>query len=221
MCSFGRMTSSNIPHWRVSTSAFLALALTSLVARAASEADDVTVAHISGGSIRTELSASIVVNQDSNIQREWVIINHKRLPVVLSGSAGVKTVYHERTSGYSGEYEYLALPKLTFSIPVSAIEIRFILFNIWGERTKSLVTTEIKEFAPGITYDLAPSWNIYSENETSEFYASIAYVARIRTADGRILVADPSPVLGEARKFYAKFAESDLEPSKPAPKDGK
>jgi hypothetical protein len=85
---------------------------------------------------------------------------------------------------------------------------------VWGERGKSLVLTEIKDFAAG-THKLEGSWSLFSENEASEYYASVAYVARVRTKDGKVVVADVRPVVEEAKKFYAKFSETDLEPEKP------
>lgn len=59
------------------------------------------------------------------------------------------------------------------------------------------------------------AWNLFSENEASEFYASIAYIAKVRTKAGRILASDTAPVLEEARKFSSKFSAEDLEPQKP------
>jgi hypothetical protein len=55
-----------------------------------------------------------------------------------------------------------------------------------------------------------------SENEMSEHYASIAYIARVRTADGRVIEADPAAAVAEARKFSKKFTPLDLEPKPPA-----
>ena len=55
-------------------------------------------------------------------------------------------------------------------------------------------------------------WNVYSENEVSEYYASIAFIAQVRTKTGRIIKADPIIVIQEAQKFSKKFKESDLEP---------
>lgn len=99
------------------------------------------------------------------------------------------------------------------SEPISAIEVRVLTFDIWGERGTSLVMTEVKDFGPG-KHKLTGTWKLYSENEASEFYAAIAYVARVRTRDGKVLKADVRPVIEQAQKFYAKFAEADLEPEK-------
>ena len=175
--------------------------------------DGVEVTRGSGGSVRTVLSQNIILNKDSSLQREWIAIKHAALPVKVKATPGVKTNY-ESGRGYSGSYNYTADFEIDVTEPVTAIEIRFLTFDVWGERGKSLVLTEIKDFAAG-THKLEGKWNLYSENEASEYYASVAYVARVRTKDGKVLVADVRPVVEEAKKFYAKFTETDLEPEKP------
>ena len=51
----------------------------------------------------------------------------------------------------------------------------------------------------------------YPENTAREFYASIAYIAQVRTKDGRVLKANTEAIIQEARKFSEKFSVSDLE----------
>jgi len=63
--------------------------------------------------------------------------------------------------------------------------------------------------------DISSEWNAFTENEVSEYYASIAFVARVRTQGGRVFNADTMRVLEEARKFSRKFSPENLEP-KPA-----
>lgn len=168
------------------------------------------VTKASGGSIRTVLSENIVLDKGSTLNREWIAIKQANLPAKLKGTPGVSTIY----SGRSEHYEYSADYEVDFAEPVVAIEVRFITFNVWGERVNSLVATDVEDYAPG-TQKLSATWNLYSENEASEYYASIAYVSRVRTKDGRVLTADIQPVLDEAHRFNAKFAESDLDPKKP------
>lgn len=175
--------------------------------------DGVEITRGSGGSIKTVLSQNIVLNKDSSLQREWIAIKHAAMPVKVKGTPGVQTKY-ESGRGYSGNYLYTADFEIEVTEPVTAIEIRFITFDVWGERGKSLVMTEIQDYAAG-THKLSGKWNLYSENEASEYYASVAYVARVRTKDGKVIAADVRPVVDEAKKFYSKFSETDLEPEKP------
>lgn len=90
---------------------------------------------------------------------------------------------------------------------------RFLTFDIWGDHSRNLSATDIADMDAGSTKKFDGKWNIYSENEVTEYYASIAYIAQVRTKSGRVIKADPKVVLEEARKFSKKFAEGDLEPT--------
>ena len=74
----------------------------------------------------------------------------------------------------------------------------------------NLSLTEIKDLKKGKTYDLDAKWKIYSENEASEFYASIAYISQIRTVDGRILHPNPNDIVKVAKSISSEFTQSDL-----------
>lgn len=175
------------------------------------------VTRTSGGSVQTKLSDQIVLNKGSALQREWIAVNNGSLPVQLVQTPGVTTIYEREGRYSSGGYEYKVDFNILVAEPITAIEVRFLTFNIWGERERVLSLTEILDFGVG-THKLTGSWSLYSENEASEFYASIAYVARVRTASGKIVTADLDPILAEARKFNAKFSEAELD-REPGKKD--
>jgi len=179
----------------------------------------VVVTRASGGSIRTPLGLGIVLDKDSSLVREWIAIHQAALPVRLLNTPGITTTYENGGQYSRGAYEYSAKFSIEVNEPVTAVEIRFLTFDVWGGHSRTLTMTEVRDFAKGTTA-LQGTWSLYSENEASEFYASIAYVARVRTADGRVITADIAPVLEEARKFSAKFSEGDLDPDKPG-KPGK
>ena len=82
----------------------------------------------------------------------------------------------------------------------------------WGDHIKTLSATKIIDLKAGETRSFNAEWILYSGNEASEYYASIAYIARVRTKSGRVIKADPEVVIKEARKFSSKFAVSALEP---------
>ena len=169
-----------------------------------------TVSTTTGGSIQTTLGYGITLNEKSGLQREWITV-HNDLPVDIVDTAGIKTVYDQ--GRLSGEYAYKAKYSLSMKQPVVAFQVRFLLFDIWGNHVKTLSDTEIIDVAAGETKTQDSSWRLYSENEASEYYASIAYVATVRLASGQVLKANPEPVLAEARKFSAKFQLADLEPT--------
>jgi hypothetical protein len=160
----------------------------------------------SGGSIKTHLGYKFYLNKNSSLKREWITIHDDSLPVDIVGTTGVNTGYED------SNYKYEAVYKIKTKEAISAIEVRFLTFNIWGEHVKNLSTTDIEDVKAEVAKNFDAKWVEYSEHRVAEYYASIAYIAQIRTADGRVFKANPDIVLKEARKFSEKFSKSDLEP---------
>lgn len=169
----------------------------------------VTFTRGSGGSIQTKLSSNIIVNKNSSLTREWITMHDPAMPLDLVGTIGVTTAYVP--DRVRGEYQYQAKFSVQATVPVSAFEVRFLTFDLWGQHVRNLVSDDVSDIEPG-TKEVDAQWRLYSENDCSRHYASIAYVSRVRTRDGRVLEADPAPVVQEAKKFSKKFTAADLEP---------
>ena len=167
--------------------------------------------------MRTALSARIVLNEKSDLQREWITISDNSMSVLYVGLTGIETKFQAATSYSSSRYVYQADFTIYCMEPITAVEIKFIAFDVWGKTIKTLVQTEIANYGVGSQH-LNGVWNLFSENEASEFYASIAYISRVRTKEGKVLEADLTTVLEEAKIFNTKFEASELEPEKPAKK---
>jgi len=166
----------------------------------------------SGGSIKTELGYGIILNRESSLEREWITIHDDSIPADLVGTVGVRTIYEEGGRYSSGGYRYTANYTIKAMEALTAFEVRFLLFDIWGNHIRTLSATGIIDLKAGETRSFDAEWILYSENEASEYYASIAYIAQVRTKSGRVIKANPKVVIKEARKFSSKFAVSDLEP---------
>lgn len=182
-------------------------------------AKEVTFSRGSGGSIVTVLSYGIRLNKESSLSREWVTAHDTRVPADIDGTAGISTIYVPGSGYSSGEYQYRGTFKLTPRDSLTAIEVRFILFDIWGEFVKTLQTTLIADMPAGVPREFDSRWNLYGDHEASEYYASIAYVARIRTRTGRVFEADYDPIVFEARKINTRFAPEDLDPLRRSARD--
>lgn len=187
----------------VSTLTFLMIAIISL------SSQNVTTS--SGGSIKTELGYGIVVNEKSSLNREWITIHDSNLPIDIVDTVGIKTIYKSSSSYSSGGYRYKTEYEIICREPIAAFEIRFLTFNIWGERVKNLSATVIEDIQPDVKKSYEGIWTLSSENDAEEFFASIAYIAQVRTINGRIYKANPSFVVEQARKYTEKYSESDLE----------
>src|SRR5258708_38391556 len=114
------------------------------------------------------------------------------MPVVLCGTVGICTAYVPDQG--RGAYQYHAKFSAQASVPVSAFEVRFLTFDLWGQHVRNLVFDDVSDLEPG-TKEFGAQWSLYSENDCSRHYASIAYVSRVRTRDGHVLDADPAPVV--------------------------
>ena len=181
-------------------------------ARSDDRANTTTFTRGSGGTIVTTLSRNIKVNDKSTLEREWITAHDSLSPVDLVGTVGITTVYKPGTGYSSGEYVYTSRIGLDIKEPISALQLRFVLFDIWGQFTKTLSATEVEDLPPGTARTLTPEWRVYSENEVSEHYASLAYVARVRTKAGRVFEANYIPIVEEARKLSSQFEPAWLDP---------
>ena len=188
----------------------------------------VKIRRCNGGSIRIGLGGGYIVNEHSSICREWITVVDPTIGAELTPcdgfvqrqqrdsekqSIGLITSYNPRSDYEIGGYYYKSRFEFLPYIDLSAYQVKFLTFNIWGEHVATLVATEISDIVAGKKCKHEPQWVLHSENEASEFLASIAFIARVRTLNGRVLTADTRPVMEEARRFAAKFEEHDFEPT--------
>ncbi|MCY3930488.1 MAG: hypothetical protein OXH70_02095 [Acidobacteria bacterium] len=176
-----------------------------------------TTSRTDGGSIQTKLGFGIVLNKSSSLRRVWVTVHDpERMRVELdgdeSGNTGVRTIYKPGDSRYArGEYQYAVTASIRpVTEPISAVEVRYIVFDVWGNRIKTLSATEIVDLGPGGKQIFEWNWRLFSENEASEYYASLGYVAQVRTASGVVLRANTDYILDRAREFSSEITETDL-----------
>lgn len=146
----------------------------------------------------------ILVNEGSSLERNWVIVNDERLPITLDQFTGLKTTLQDRNWVYEANFA------LDVSEPIVAVEVRFLPFDIWGEKERTLSATFINDRSDR-TYLESASWRILSENEAIQHFGVVAYVAQVRLADGQILRANPDAVIAAGRRFSKTFSESQLE----------
>lgn len=176
------------------------------------------VTRASGGSITTVLGYGFAVAKESSLQREFIAVHDSVMPALLEGTPGVTTVYER--GQYSGDYRYRAKFTLATRQAIQAYQVVFLTFDVWGEHVRVLTFEEVADIAANSKKEVTAEWSLYSENDVERHYASIAYVARVRLADGRVIEAPTDLVVREARKFSEKFTAAELEP-KPstAPRD--
>jgi hypothetical protein len=173
-----------------------------------------TVSRTDGGSIRTELGFGIAVAKGSSLQREFVFVHDSALPVVVTGTPGVTTIY--KRDGYRGEYRYSVNVELKTTKALRAIQVKFLTFDVWGEHVRTLSSEDVTDVPADTVKKMSSEWQLFSENDVEKHYATIGWVSRVRLDDGRIVVADEAPIVAEAMKFSSKFKAEDLEPKPPS-----
>ena len=177
----------------------------------------VEIIRADGGTIQTSLGFGFgKINPKSALRREYVAVVND-LPVSFRGAPGVTTTYVPN-GNRSGDYFYVSKTIVVVggALTVTAFEVRFATFDIFRNRVCTLSATEIEDIPAGErrTYDW--KWRL-SEREASEHFASVAFVAQVRTADGQVHVANQIDVLEAVRQFAVEATEADLNPTAEKP----
>ena len=119
---------------------------------------------------------SITINEGSTLTRESILFNDPSCPVSVQ-SHSTKIIYKDRAFEFSGK------STIQVSSPIVALQVRTILYDVFGQHMKNLSNTEARDFSAGQS-TLEANWRA-SDNDASELLTTVTYVARVRLADGR------------------------------------
>lgn len=153
------------------------------------------------GSMAFDIGYGMKVNENSTLQREILIIQDERLPAKL-------TNFRVRTAIPDRNWEYLINYDVEVTSDISAIEVRFIPFSIWGEKDVTLSSTNVADIKVG-QWSEKGSWRL-DENDAVQHYAMIGFVAQVKLSSGEIIKINPELVVKEAKTFSNDFSTSDL-----------
>jgi len=164
-----------------------------------------------GCSVVTELGYGIKINKNSSLRRTLVVINDPNCPVQLD-AAGINTEYSDRS------YSYRPTGTAKATENLSAIEIRYLLFDMFGNHIKTLSGTEVADVASGASIQLKEigSWRAW-EIEVSKLLTIVSFVGNARTANGRVWKYREKPISEELNKIRLSVTSGVLDPTK----DGK
>jgi len=168
---------------------------------------NLTIQSNDGGSAVTELAYGIAVNKGSTLHRRWYVINDSSCPVNL-GVVGIKPVF--KSQQYGGSYSFTPVGELTPKIALSAVQVIFAQFDVWGNRERNLSATEIRDLQAGQGFEIEGSWYA-TENDVSEQLTSAAFVRNAMTADGKIWRADLDKIAALLQTVALKVSASGLE----------
>ena len=125
--------------------------------------------------------SGIEINEGSSLTRETILFNDPSAPVQLKAHS-TKAIYRDRGFRFSGSTE------LDVMQPIVAVQVRTILYDVFGQHMKNLANTEPKDFSAG-TASIDGEWRAY-DSDITRMLTTVTYVARVRLLDGTQWVFD-------------------------------
>lgn len=142
------------------------------------------------------------INEGSSLHYSWITLNDADAPIQIEDTGIVVTRILET---------FFSKGFLVSSVPITAFEIRFVLYDIFGSHMKTLSATEVIDVATGEKFDFPNwGWGIYG-NEAHEIFTVAAFVAQVRTADGEVWRYDEDAIAEELVKIQIQTTTEDLE----------
>lgn len=182
----------------------LLLATASALAQAAGE---LVVERKDGASMKVPLAAGIAVNSSSNLKRSSFRVVDPAGPVQLVNVEGVDVAFTQNRT--LGEFHYTLTYTIEPKEPVVAIELRSLVFDVFGRHMITLQATEVADF--GAPSGDTARWRIYSEADAKVAHQSITYVSRVRTAAGRVYTPNSAALIAAIRRAGVQINEGQLE----------
>ncbi len=168
-------------------------------------APDLDITSVSGGSVATPLTHDLKVNARSSLNRTAYVINDPGGLAKLD-DAFIRTVF---ISEYPGEYRYTEVGSVEFKEAVTAFEVVYLLFDVWGSHLKSLQDEEITDIPANTPVELTDYWRA-SENDVSSYLTCFSYVRRVRLADGTIWTVNLDRVYESVKEIVPDLQKESL-----------
>lgn len=186
-----------------SVAILVALALPPLGMRLGQDSAQESMLHVEGLPMEIELSRTLKLNEGSTLRREHYAFNDPNLPVRITAAPNVEILYADR------RFNYICGVELEASVPLAAVKVIIVTIDVWGKHGSNLSCVEIRDMAPG-AHKVGGAWNIFQDADAESFWASIAFVSDVRTADGAVFTARVEDVLKEVNRIGAKLSMEDI-----------
>lgn len=158
-----------------------------------------SISKIEGASVTLKLGLGMKINDGSSLLREHITINDSTCSIKLS----------DVTIGVFPGWSFKQSGKMTIKEPIVAFEVIHILYNVFGEHTKTLSHTMISDI-DGLK-DLSNQISWYAtENEVSEYFVSVSYVATVRNTEGKIWRYNFEAIKEQLNKLAIQFDKGQI-----------
>lgn len=131
-----------------------------------------------------------VILEHPTLRNRWIIVQDSTMGVVFTGPSGVKI----NPPDYDGDVNLVALTG------VVAIEVRALLFNVWGDFTAHVGATRLVAEQIGETWTMDPRWSGVP-TPGGDYRTSLMWVHRVMFRDETVFVADPAVIEAAVRRL--------------------
>lgn len=152
----------------------------------------------------------LVLNKKSSLRRECQAIQHDSLPLQFIRAPIVTA---SRISGSDSRVSYEAHVEVEcVHAALRAVEIRYLIFNVWGEHMHTLAALEVEDMPPHSAHRFDHRWDPFLPADMDEYFSSLAFVARVLDSENNVTEVDSNVVVEAARTIASRFNASDVEP---------
>lgn len=185
------------------------VAISILVISTSAFAQPLQISIEDGGTVVTDRPGlRVKVNENSSLHRTFIVINDPNCPVQLD-STGIRTSYSDLS------YSYWPSGIVKANEAISALEIRYLLFDMFGNHIKTLSALEVADIDYGkeIRFRGTSSWQA-QESGVIQLLTIVSFVGNVRKADGSIWRYREKPISDELNKIRLTVTTGALDPKK-------
>jgi hypothetical protein len=148
--------------------------------------------------------SGVKLNEESTLTRESILFNEPTCPVSVD-SHTTKISYKDRG------FRFLGKTGIQVKNPIVAVQVRTILYDVFGQHMMNLSNAEPKDFSIGAS-TLDGEWRA-SDQDVSELLTTVTYVARVRLLDGTqwVFNADNLQLALSTLKLEQKIGDQEKE----------
>jgi hypothetical protein len=136
-----------------------------------------------------------------------VVLNDPECPAQLK-DAGVGTSYS------SASLRLTQSGRLICSEGISALELRYVLYDMFGRHLKTLSSLLIRDMPAAAIIEFNGYWSGLVHEIFSSLYTVVSFVAHVRTADGRVWRHKERQIRDELAQIELAATSEVLEPGK-------
>lgn len=122
-------------------------------------------------------------NNKSSLRLEWYVLNDPTCPVQLIG-AGVRE--YEQMGLYPLTYHYQTNIQMQALEPVTAYQVKFHLYNVFGQFLDNLIVYEVQDLEAKEIYQQEEFFTRATDQNPGTLLKVVAYLTYTRKSDGSL-----------------------------------